>query len=386
MGRPALPLGTHGEIQYCRRGSAWRAMTKFRDFDGITRRVERGGRTKAAAERALKIAIRDRTGPAGGAITGETRLRDVAEQWFSSVEDAVAGGTRSPSTADTYRSNLDRHVLPGLGGLRLRELTVPVVDRFLGTVRRNAGTASAKTTRSVLSGVLGLVVRHGALTANPVRETERIERGRAKGPRALTPGDRAEWLAKLDGDPVAVRRDLPDLCRFMMATGVRIGEALAVMWSEVDLDGGTVDVNHTVIRIKGRGLIRKATKSEAGERTLNLPEWAVRLLRRRQETTDHPDGPVFADSLGGLRDPSNTRRDLRSARGSEGFAWVTSHVFRKTAATILDEANLSARVIADQLGHARPSMTQDVYLGRKVVDPRAAAALESAAGITESRS
>ena len=51
-------------------------------------------------------------------------------------------------------------------------------------------------------------------------------------------------------------------------------------------------------------------------------------------------------------------------------------------ATMLDEAGLSARVIADQLGHARPSMTQDVYMGRKVVDDRVAEALEDALGKT----
>ena len=77
-------------------------------------------------------------------------------------------------------------------------------------------------------------------------------------------------------------------------------------------------------------------------------------------------------------DPSNTSRDLREARGTAGFTWVTSHVFRKTCATILDEAGLSARVIADQLGHARPSMTQDVYMGRRSRNPETAAALEGA--------
>lgn len=54
----------------------------------------------------------------------------------------------------------------------------------------------------------------------------------------------------------------------------------------------------------------------------------------------------------------------------------TSHTFRKTAATRLDEAGLSARQIADQLGHAHPSLTQDVYLGRKVVTAEAARLLD----------
>ena len=171
---------------------------------------------------------------------------------------------------------------------------------------------------------------------------------------------------------------MPDLSRFMLATGVRIGESLAVYWPDVDLHAGLVAVDYNVVRVKGKGLIRKSTKTEYGERTLPLPSWAVDMLRRRFAETSDPDGPVFPDSLGGLRDPSNTNRVLRETRGSEGFAWVTSHVFRKTAATILDEAGLTARMIADHLGHSRPSMTQDVYMGRKMVSRQTAEALETA--------
>ncbi|MCS7483098.1 tyrosine-type recombinase/integrase [Umezawaea endophytica] len=378
MGRPPLPIGTYGKIRAYETASGWRATTKFRDFDGTTRPVERSGKSKAAAERNLKQALTERTRSSGAALTGETRFRDVAEQWFRAFKALADAGTRSPGSVDTYRSILDRHVLPGLGAYRLREATVPRVDVFLEALRRTTGTATAKTARSVVSGVLGLAVRHGALSTNPTRDTARLEGSRKKGPRALTRAERTRFLALLESDQNAVRWDLPDLTRFMMATGVRIGEALAVFWSDVDVELGTVAVDYTVTRVNGVGLVRKSTKSEAGERTLPLPSWAVVMLKRRFAATDHPDGPVFPDGLGGLRDPSNTRRNIRNARGFDEFAWVTSHVFRKTAATILDEANLSARLVADQLGHSRPSMTQDVYLGRKTVNRQAADALESA--------
>ena len=59
---------------------------------------------------------------------------------------------------------------------------------------------------------------------------------------------------------------------------------------------------------------------------------------------------------------------------------MTSYSFRKTAVTLLDQAGLSAGVIADWLGHPRPSMTQDVYMGRKALDPGVVAALEEALG------
>jgi integrase len=100
------------------------------------------------------------------------------------------------------------------------------------------------------------------------------------------------------------------------------------------------------------------------------------LIRRRQETLN-PLGPVFPDRFGGLRDPHNTLGDLRRALDMAGYRWVTSHVFRKTVATVLDDAGLSARHIADQLSHARPSMTQDNYLARRAINPEAVAAIEA---------
>ena len=61
MGRPPLPLGTHGAIRCYKVDSGYRARTLARDYDGRTRAVERWGKTKGAAERALKLAVRDRT-------------------------------------------------------------------------------------------------------------------------------------------------------------------------------------------------------------------------------------------------------------------------------------------------------------------------------------
>jgi len=156
----------------------------------------------------------------------------------------------------------------------------------------------------------------------------------------------------------------------MLATGLRIGECLGVLWFEMDLQTARVDVSSTVIRWSGHGLVRKTTKSKAGERSLLMPSWIVAELQTRFSGGVRMDEPVFANSLGGLRDPKNTRRDFRAALDRAGFEWVTTLSFRKTTATLLDQAGLSARVVAEQLGHARPSMTQDVYMGRKAVDPK----------------
>jgi integrase len=88
----------------------------------------------------------------------------------------------------------------------------------------------------------------------------------------------------------------------------------------------------------------------------------------RPATGDSP--ALFPSPKGLLRDPNNTSGDLCNALDRAGFPWATSHTFRRTVADRLDDAGLSARQIADHLGHSRPSLTQDVYLGRGTASPR----------------
>jgi integrase len=377
MARPLKPVGTHGKVWVTAKPSGgWTARTKYRDHDGIVRLVERTGRTSSAARNALLTALQERAGTTGDDITGETRFQRAAELWIAEVRAAGERGDLSPSTVELYERQLRNHILRSLGALRLREVTTPRVNAFLGDLRGRFAVSTVRTCRSVISGVMRLAVTHGAALTNPTREV-RIPKERRRPPRALTAEERVQWLSMLETDPIAVRKDLPDLTRWMLATGVRIGEALAVSWNEINMDAQTVLIEWNLIRIRGEGLRRvPRVKTDSGERTLPLPSFAMDMLRRRALTCSR--GPLFPDSVGGWRDPSNTRRDLRTARGTHGFAWVTSHVFRKTCATILDEAGLSARAIADQLGHSRPSLTQDVYLGRKALGRTNAHALDKA--------
>jgi integrase len=283
----------------------------------------------------------------------------------------------------TWATRLDQLIIPSLGNLRLRELTVGLVDRHLRTVKDNNGPGTAKMVRSVLNGIMGFAARHDAVASNPVRDAGRIRVEPANKPRALTVAEAQTLRAALRADPDAVRRDLIDLADFLLCTGLRIGDAVAVTWGALDLDEATVEVRGTVVRIKGEGLtIKPAPKSKAGFRVLQLPQWQVRALAARRSGGRIASGPhdvVFPAQLGGLRDPSNTNADLRAALDLAEFDWVTTHTFRKTVATWMDEAGLSARAAADQLGHAQPSMTQDVYFGRKARVTGAAALLEALA-------
>ena len=102
MGRPPLALGTAGEIRCYRTESGYRARALTRDYDGRVRAVERRGRTKTAAESALKLALRDRAQIVGrGHITAASRVSALADAWYDGLAEL------SPVTMDAYRRRLD---------------------------------------------------------------------------------------------------------------------------------------------------------------------------------------------------------------------------------------------------------------------------------------
>lgn len=399
MARPPLPVGTAGKIRFQKLGKQRiRARVNIRDHDGETREVTRFGPTQAAAERRLKEALRDRAGAqAEGEITADTRLRDAAKLWWAEVRES---DDLSAQTKEIYERTLNR-IIKALGGLLLREVDVPRADAFIKSVRTNLGPSAAKTAKSVLSLLLGMAVRHGALGANPVRDVAKISTGRKARPRALTLEEEATMLTKVATDEQAAEQDVPDLVEFLDGTGLRIGEALGVRAEAIDLEAGVLEVAATVVRLTGIGtVLQLRPKTEAGWRVIALPVHVVELCRRRiaaprpygdrqitvitadGETTRRAAGEVgllFPGLSGGVRNTSNANRDIREAldrADAETFGWVTSHTYRKTVATRLDDAGLSARQIADHLGHAKPSMTQDVYMGRNVASAEAAKILD----------
>jgi integrase len=110
-------------------------------------------------------------------------------------------------------------------------------------------------------------------------------------------------------------------------------------------------------------------------RTITPPSWLIRLLQKRHVDSHGPW--VFPSTRGTLRDPDNTRKQLRDVVAGSQWQGLHPHAFRHLVATRLDAAGLSAREIADYLGHERISMTQDVYMTRKATGANASAAMDA---------
>jgi len=377
MARPPLPIGSWGRIARQQLGPRqWVARARYRDDDGATRKVEARGKSGAEAERNLIAALGRRGSARADEITAETRMSALVDYWLrTEIDDS----DRATNTRQRYREVAELHVVPGVGGLLVRESTTPRLDTFVRRVAADVGVPTAKLAKTVLSGALAVAVRHGAVSVNPMREVATPRQVRSEV-RALSMAEVGQLRADLATDPAAASVDLPQLVAVLLGTGARLGEALALRWSEVEVDAvsgsGTLALTGTVVRIKpsegGPGrLVRQDTTKGHRPRRLQLPPFAVAVIAG-QYARGLDGGAhhlVFPSSTGGLREVHTVEKQWRAFRERHPqWAWVRLHVFRKTVATHVDRQRGTAMAAA-QLGHTSERITTDHYVERSPLGP-----------------
>lgn len=385
MGRHRLPLGTAGEISVRKVGNSWAARCQYRHTDGIYYDIRRRAKTKEAARAKVRKAVKEmvmRTPGAG--LTAYSTFEELATAWLTEYREDAENGIYSFTTVDSHSDNLRKHVLPVLGNLTIIETLPPVINGLCQAKLKANSLSLAKQIKAVIGNVMTYAVQAGLIEQNPVREIAPLSERRAKvkkaKPRSLTRVELLDFLAKLDADEAAVAADLPDLVRGFIATGERRGEMLGADWPDFDEDGAQLNVTGGIIQARGKGTIRNKGKTENAERPIPVPDWYVAMLVERRDRLGvvNPAGPIYPNTRGGYLNFQNlTNRHWLPFRRRAGYEWVTFKTLRKTVATLLDEAGLTARQIADILGHAHPSMTMDVYMGRGQTSRASADALGS---------
>jgi integrase len=393
MARPVQPLGTFGTIRVeTVAPRAHVASARYRNFDGSYSRVQVTETTRKRAENALKAKLssylidNDQED-----ITRLTRLTDVAALWLEELrlEERV-----SPQTIEKYDEILRSVVLEPLGNLRLQELTVGTIDRFLKALASSASPSRASLAKTVLSRSMALAVRHDAIPINPVLQTGGVRKSR-KEIRALTL-EELEHIRRIlrewrKGEHVPGPKPDPKLAQIfdvILGTSARIGEVVAIRRRDIDLDADdpTITISGTVIRLRGKGLIRQEhPKHSKHWRVVTVPEFTAAAARQRlDELGPIPaDQTIFCTKGSGLLAPANVRRLWREIRAGsdlpEGLdlSSVTPHTFRKTVATELTN-RVDVHLAAELLGHSSTVITEEFYVQpKKTINPATAVVLAS---------
>ncbi|WP_125100183.1 site-specific integrase [Leucobacter chromiireducens] len=374
MSRPRNPIGTHGVIKVDEIAPGKvRARTRYRFSDGKLRQVERFSSSKSKAEHALKTALTTIEADRGGELRPTTTLRALGQLFLAAKRDAG----RSEGTLETYGYAVNAHIGKEIGDMSVAEATPERLQKFLTRIEKENGPGAAKNCRSSLSGMMGLAVRNGAISRNPVRELERISHRKKKGSEAIPLAELPGFISKVQNDALLKEWDTVELIEFMLSTGWRVAEACALEVSSVDFKAGTATVDAIAKRLPKIGMQRQLfPKTAASARTTPLPKSTVKLLERRRNRLEGQTALLFPTPLMKLRDPSNTQREIRDRRDDLGYPELSTHSFRKTVATMLDAAGLSARDIAEYLGQANPSITQDIYMAKQTGSKKAAETMQ----------
>lgn len=404
MAQHRIPLGSHGEIRVVQQDDGrWLARTQVRDLDGRVRSVRVTDKTKGAAGRRLERRLADRIDPTATGVTSATTFETLARVWLEHRRDhgkARSQGALAPQTLAIYDSEIQNVIIPAIGGVRVGEANVPFLDRLFADVEHGRGHGSygarvgGRSTmqlRVVLSGMLGLAVTHGALPANPMRDTATTARESRKDVEFLTVAQANHLRLQVSRTAMQIEgrrmpnRDLEEFVDLLLGTGCREGEGLAIRPVDlIDLDGPTpmLHVCGTLIEPR-KGYVDKLhrqDRTKSGDhRTLILPSRVVEVLKRRieRDPPSGPEAPIFGTREGTWIAPSNMRTRLRTAiarAATSGSAealelrGTSFHTLRRTVGTLLaHEVSLDAA--REQLGHRDPSVTYRHYVGKRAVAP-----------------
>lgn len=336
-----------------------RAVVLYADKNGRTRRLERVGESGASAKRAIRLAIPhlEMTElPELGPSSSLAALGRVFLVWKS----VTGAATR---TMDTYFWILRSVIAPadgrGIGALRVKDVDTGAIESFLSDLENTRGIGIARSSRTVLSGMMAYAQRAGIISANPVPAARQVP-GKVRGTHEISSRRVATMLHTIRTDPELLALDLPDLIEFVAGTGAHASEALALQRRHVDFVTNSVAIVGTVVRVRTAGLqLVDYPQGDPRLRIIPIPEHVVELLRRRIGPPLHDFGWVFASPRHKLRDLNNTQRDWRLHRSRVGGEESTFHSLRAHVARELEAAGVHADVVAAHLGLKRPLIQRE---------------------------
>lgn len=295
-------------------------------------------------------------------------VAELLDRWLAHAEPDLA-----ETTVHTYRSYIDRVIVPELGKTKLGRLNPAVLDDFYSSLRATLAPATIKQIHAIIHRACAVAVRWGWLASNPASNAAPPRVGRHEQappePEAIT-----RFLTGLVVMAWA-RSTSPELAVFMrlaFITGARRGELCALRWSDVDLAAGVVTIRHSLSIPGGRAPTQKDTKSH-GVRRLSVGGGTLAQLElhraAEEEKSDwagvrfDPAGYVFTTKPGTPWHPDvASGRYRRAARAAWGPRHAPRlHDWRHANATSSLKGGHPDVQVAHRLGHSSTKMTHDVY-------------------------
>lgn len=297
----------------------------------------------------------------------------TAAEWFTIWLNDYMKLSLRPTTWESYRYQVEGHIISALGHLKLAQLQTAHIQRLYndklnsGRLDGKEGGLSPKSVRyihTVIHSALEQAKKEGMITINP-SDAVRLPKLEQKEIKYLDTAEVAIFLA--------MAKESKHFAAFYLAlnTGMRRGELLGLRWKDIDFIVKQLTVNQGLVRISGKGLVFQEPKTKLSNRVISLPPAAVQVLKEHKKQQNEnrlmAGGAynsdldlVFANELGEPICPRAFTRVFERLIKKVGLD-VTFHGLRHTFATIALEQGVNVKTIQETLGHHSSAFTMDVY-------------------------
>ena len=299
-----------------------------------------------------------------------TTYKELASLWWESYKHTV-----KPNTQLNVRRLLDNHILPLFGSYKLDKLTTPLIQNVVNKLadKTNKGEDGAFLYYDSLHALNKRILQYGvvmqAIPFNPAREvilplnTQKAKREKIKH---FDNQELKKFLDYLDSLNLNKFRYYYEntLYKFLLATGCRINEALALSWSDIDLDNAVVHITKT-LNYKQE---TNSPKSKSSLRDIDIDQATVSMLKqyRLRQTKEawkigKSESVVFSDFIHEYPNNRTLQTRLRTHFKRAKVTNIGFHGFRHTHASLLLNSGIPYKELQHRLGHSTLSMTMDIY-------------------------
>ena len=299
-----------------------------------------------------------------------TTYRELVALWWESYKNTI-----KPNSQQSMEGIVRLHILPVFGDYKLDKLTTPIIQQQVNkwADKANKGEKGAYANYSFLNNINRRILQYGVtmqvIQHNPARDViiPRKQQNKEHKVKFFSNQELKQFLDYLEDLDQSSYENFFDyvLYKTLLASGCRIGEALALEWSDIDLKKGTISISKTLNRYQETN----TPKSKAGLREIDIDKATVSLLKqykKRQQVQSwqlgRSEGIVFTPFTTKYAYACLLRKRLQSHFKGAGVPDISFHGFRHTHATIMLYAGIEAKDLQYRLGHSNISMTLNTYV------------------------
>ena len=299
-----------------------------------------------------------------------TTYRELVALWWESYKNTI-----KPNSQQSMEGIVRIHILPVFGDYKLDKLTTPIIQQQVNkwADKANKGEKGAYANYSFLNNINRRILQYGvtmqAIQHNPARDViiPRKQQNKEHKVKFFSNQELKQFLDYLEDLDQSSYENFFDyvLYKTLLASGCRIGEALALEWSDIDLKKGIINISKTLNRYQETN----TPKSKAGLREVDIDTATVTLLKeykKRQQIQawqlGRSEGIVFTPFTTKYAYACLLRKRLQGHFKTAGVPDISFHGFRHTHATIMLYAGIEAKDLQYRLGHSNISMTLNTYV------------------------